>query len=246
MIASFFVRLLLFFCLGSLSLLLTDNFRLSKIALCDTHSPSDIPLTPEIRSLLNQPFHYLAKGSQSYVFASEDGRYVLKLFKDPRKHLRSWTWLGSNLLKKGPRWIWKTLHSDKRAKKWERHLCSLHLAAALASEAGLVYAHLEGTTHLQVPITLTDKIGISHTLSLDTVPLVIQKRAQPLEKYLHTLKTAEDAAQCQAAASKLLQSLEEKGLLYTDGKMENWGIVDGAPILLDLGCIQPLTAPARR
>ncbi len=242
MITAFFLRLLLFFSLGSLSLLLTDNFHVDKIAVCETLFPSDLPLSPEVRALLNQPFHYLAKGSQSYVFTSADGQYVLKLFKDPRKHLRSWTWIGSNLFKKGPRWIWKTLHSDKRAKKWERLMRSLHLAADLVEETGIIYTHLESTSSFNVPVCITDKLHISHPLFLDTVPFVIQKRALPLEKHLHTLKRtgcAEEAEQCLAAASKLLQSLEEKGLLYTDGKIANWGVVAGAPILIDIGCIQP-------
>ncbi|HEY5260342.1 MAG TPA: hypothetical protein VIJ46_06810, partial [Rhabdochlamydiaceae bacterium] len=137
---NFPLRLLLFFSIGSLSLLLTDNFQLQKIAVCSTSSPSDIPLEPSIHSILSQKFHYLAKGSQSYVFASEDGSYVIKLFKDPRKHLYSWTWIGSQLIKKGPRWVWKTLHSDKRQQKWDRHLASLHYAvAALRQETGILY-----------------------------------------------------------------------------------------------------------
>src|SRR3569832_1589228 len=35
----------------------------------------------EIKTLLNQPYTYLNKGVQSFVFASEDGRYVIKFFR---------------------------------------------------------------------------------------------------------------------------------------------------------------------
>ena len=229
-------RLLLFLCIGSLSLLLTDNFQLNKIALCSTLSPSDTPLEPHIHAILNQKFHYLAKGSQSYVFASEDGRYVIKFFKDPCKHLYSWTWIGSQLIKKGPRWVWKTLHADKRQQKWDRHLASLHSAAALRQETGILYAHLEGTTRLNLPLVITDKIHIAHTLELDTLPFVLQKRATPLQEHLRTLTLAEKE-QCLEAARNLLRALEEKGLVYTDNKIENWGFVEGRPMLIDLGCI---------
>src|SRR5689334_8640410 len=41
----------------------------------------DVEISPEVVSILEQPFHYLAKGGQSYVFGSSDGKYVLKLFR---------------------------------------------------------------------------------------------------------------------------------------------------------------------
>ncbi len=234
---NFPARLLLFFSIGSLSVLLTDNFQLQKIALCSTPPTSEVPLEPQLRSILNQKFHYLAKGSQSYVFASEDGRYVIKLFKDPRKHLYSWIWIGSQLIKKGPRWVWKTLHSDRRQQKWDRHLASLRSAAtALRQETGILYAHLEGTTHLNLPLVITDKIHIAHTLPLDSLPFVLQKRAMPLQEHLSMLNGAEKE-QCLEAARNLLMTVGEKGLLYTDNKIDNWGFVEGGPMLIDLGCI---------
>ncbi len=234
---NFPLRLILFLSVGSLSLLLTDNFQLQKIAVCSTSSPADTPLEPPIHAILSQKFHYLAKGSQSYVFASEDGRYVIKLFKDPRKHLYSWTWIGSQLIKKGPRWVWKTLHSDKRQQKWDRHLASLYSAAtALCQETGILYAHLEGTTRLNLPLVITDKIHIAHTLALDALPFVLQKRATPLQEHLSTLTYAEKE-KCLEAARNLLQAVEEKELVYTDNKIDNWGFVEGRPMLIDLGCI---------
>lgn len=40
--------------------------------------------------ILSQNFKYLGKGCQSYVFASEDGQYVLKFFKFQRFRQREW------------------------------------------------------------------------------------------------------------------------------------------------------------
>src|SRR5215813_2272463 len=35
----------------------------------------------EVSAILDQPFYYLAKGAQSYVFASKDGQSVIKFFR---------------------------------------------------------------------------------------------------------------------------------------------------------------------
>jgi hypothetical protein len=63
----------------------TQGFRLTKISsnLIDKTpieaSASDQKLLQE---LLAQKFHYLGRGLQSFVFASEDGRYVVKVFNN--------------------------------------------------------------------------------------------------------------------------------------------------------------------
>lgn len=35
----------------------------------------------EVERILSQKFTYLARGSQAFAFISEDGKYILKLFK---------------------------------------------------------------------------------------------------------------------------------------------------------------------
>lgn len=35
----------------------------------------------EIANILNQPFIYLSRGNQASVFESQDGKYVLKIFR---------------------------------------------------------------------------------------------------------------------------------------------------------------------
>ncbi|MBI3237041.1 MAG: hypothetical protein HYZ48_05010, partial [Chlamydiales bacterium] len=61
----------------------TDGF--SRYKIC-----SDLSFHPEwetpppdvdLSCILDQPFHYLTKGAQSYVFVSADDRYVLKFFR---------------------------------------------------------------------------------------------------------------------------------------------------------------------
>ena len=44
-----------------------------------------------LKKICEQPFVYLGKGSQAYAFQSQDGQYVLKLFKG--YHLKPIPWL---------------------------------------------------------------------------------------------------------------------------------------------------------
>src|SRR5262245_9492560 len=45
----------------------------------------------ELEKALSQPYHFLSKGAQAFVFKSEDGRYVIKFFK--LHHLQPSVWL---------------------------------------------------------------------------------------------------------------------------------------------------------
>lgn len=56
----------------------TDGFAIEKMASLPEGKPSFALLD---RSILGQRFTYLDKGGQCYVFASEDGNYVLKFFR---------------------------------------------------------------------------------------------------------------------------------------------------------------------
>lgn len=106
--------------LGRLYYQLTAGFTLSNIS-------SDFPFQPqwEVRPLmaseeaeffkaLNQPYSYLGKGCQSYVFASEDGKYVIKFFKYQRYRIQSW------LAYFPPLPAIKKYRQEKVEKKWNK------------------------------------------------------------------------------------------------------------------------------
>src|ERR1700722_7824239 len=64
----------------------TKGFRLSKIQanlLTEEHPAQVSALEREfVAKLFEQKFHYIGRGLQSFVFASEDEKYVLKLFNN--------------------------------------------------------------------------------------------------------------------------------------------------------------------
>ena len=69
-----------------------DGFALSKIQSDLKPDPrwKQGSSTEEIQPILSQPFSYLGKGSQCYVFESQDGNYVLKFFRHRRYQPPKW------------------------------------------------------------------------------------------------------------------------------------------------------------
>src|SRR5689334_17813265 len=65
----------------------TDGFALYKICSSLRYCPEWEAASPtfddseEIAAILEQPFYYFAKGAQSYVFVSKDGKTVIKFFR---------------------------------------------------------------------------------------------------------------------------------------------------------------------
>ncbi len=109
---------------------------------------------------LKNRFYLQEQGGQAYVFFSEDGKFVLKFFKDaPRPWLRL------------PRY---------RTKKWQKlqkTLDGYRLALNhLQKESGVLYLH---TAHSSNPLfaTLVDRLNIAHVVDLSCCYFVLQKRA---------------------------------------------------------------------
>src|SRR5579872_1148087 len=77
-----------------------------------------------IEQALSQPFHYLGKGRQSFVFASEDGKWVLKFFnqkyfQDPWYVKFEWPFFSKQ----------REHELSKRARRREFYLNSYRIAA---------------------------------------------------------------------------------------------------------------------
>lgn len=144
----------------------------------------------EVREILNQPFTYLAKGRQFYVFASKDGKYVLKFLKCQRVNV-------SSLYKTIP--LPECLDKSRRARleQKEAKITSLFQSCALSATqlyhgTGVLFVHLTDQPELQQEITITDGAGFSHLFEIDKVPFVLQLRAQSLFSTLDALIQKQD------------------------------------------------------
>lgn len=192
-------------------------------------------------TILDQPFFYLGKGAQSYVFASEDGQYVLKFFKF--KHLRS-----SLFVDVLPSIGFLKTYKEKQAARKERKLFGVFNSYKLAydkdrEESGLIYIQLNTENNLARNVTIIDKIGITRTIDLQNYPFILQYKGETLRTVLDKLLKKADI---QTAETRLAQILDlyageyAKGVYDHDhGVMQNTGFIDITPIHLDVGKLLP-------
>ena len=229
--------------LGRLYFEVTGGFLPSNIA-------SDFPNNPrwdtrplaasekqEVVAVLSQPYTYLGKGCQSYVFLSQDGQYVLKFLKYQRFRPQFYLeWFS-------PIPFVDNIRQEKIEKK--RHklddlFSSWKIAFnELPKETGLVYVHLNKTKDLQATLTIYDKIGLKYELNIDDFEFLIQKRATMLCPQLDSMMAAGDVDGAKGLLSRLLQMIVSeyhRGLADNDhALMQNTGVQDGEPVHVDVG-----------
>ena len=232
----------------------TDGFALHKI-----HSPlrfcSDWETTPlppnasdELMKILDQPFYYLARGAQAYVFSSKDGQAVIKFFRV--YHLMPPLWmtrLNFPLLLQ-PYKIGKML---KKREGLIRDFQSYKIAfEELRQETGLLYIHLNKTEHLKKKLVIHDKIGIAHEIDLDRMEFVVQKRASPFYPSIERFIQTEGMPSTKEAITALLDLLKTrrlKGIYDKDPDLEtNFGFIDHTPVQIDVGRFSHTRKPAKQ
>jgi hypothetical protein len=207
----------------------TDGFAVSKITSNQPFQTQSEEMSPEVAKIFSQKFSYLTKGGQCYVFASEDGKYVLKFFK--HQHLRApafYSYLP---------FLHERLHKKRRA--LEKVFASCRIAdEEFKEETGLVYLHLD-KSHGDETLTIVDKLHIEHTLELNAFEFVLQKRATLLHPYIDTLMRNGDTEGSKRALAEVLQltvKRTKKGIVDTDANLgTNFGFVGDKAIQIDIG-----------
>lgn len=244
-------RIFLYFILTALVLFgaarlyykLTDDFRLANISEDFAYRPElaiAVSTSEEqntLQTLLKQPFTYIGKGAQSYVFGSEDGRYVLKFFKF--KHLRP-----SPFLEWLPSWTplesYRVGQAARKERKFEGVFNGYHLAYTTHKEgSGLLFVHLNKTKG-QFPVaTVYDKIGRSHSIALDDVAFIVQNKGETLRTVIQKLLAEGNVEQAKHRLDQIFDlyaSEYQKGIYDHDhGVMQNSGFTGDRPIHLDVG-----------
>jgi|JI10StandDraft_1071094.scaffolds.fasta_scaffold20551_4 hypothetical protein len=211
----------------------TDGFALVNVYAPVGNNDRWKTTEPLPEGLCDKPFHYLNSGSQSYVFVSEDGKTVLKLFKF--QHMRTPPIL--NFLPS------KGKLGKKRVKKrkvLENTLDSLTLAYThLKEETGLLYLHLAKTNHLHKKITFTDKIGRTYTLDLDGIEFLLQKRGTLAYDAINEWMANGAKTEAERGIQALLKLVKErcqKGIFDKDPDFKtNFGFIEETPFQMDFG-----------
>lgn len=174
--------LVLFIAIGAFCKSRTDKFTVQAVRSSRPFNPmwEGHPLTPqeslEVEQAMGESYTYYGCGGQSYIFFSDSDRYVLKLFK--QKNFTYPVWLSYlpvpyllDRYKEKKRW--------KRDDKLFRDFSSYKTAFDdLQPFTGVIYIHLNPTSHLNRAITITDNLGIQHQIDLDRFDFILQKKAE--------------------------------------------------------------------
>lgn len=215
---------------------LSDGFRLSKIAAALPASDHALPVT--VRDQLSQKFFYLGKGSQFYVFESEDGQCVLKFFRMNRYrpfHFPS-QWPLPSFLK-----TIQQIRLNEKERKLRKLFQSCQLAEEkLKEESGLMYLHLEETRSLKTEAILHDRLGRPFAVEMDIYPFLLQKKAEPALPYLARLIDEGKEKDAESAMNNLFALLVRRCQIgIQDGDPEiykNAGFLkDGKALFIDIG-----------
>lgn len=201
----------------------TDGFAVAKIIPSSPIEYWTLPPSDELEAIFKQPFSYLGKGVQSYVFASKDGNYVLKLLRQDRIEPRLWTH-----------------HVERRQNRKLKDFNSYKIAYdELPKETGLIYLHLRPTNFFKQKATIIDKIGIAHTLDLDKLEFIVQRKATLVFPTLQNLMLKNRVAEAKEALGSLVKVLKtrlEKGIFDKDPDLNtNFGFIGAKAIQIDIG-----------
>ncbi len=194
----------------------------------------EIDLSPKLSAALDeifsQSFTFLASGTQSYAFVSQDQQYVLKFFK--MKHLTPETWLKYARRKK----------SAKREEKVSRTFGMLKAAyQELRDETGLVFVHLNRSKDLKKQVRLISRNGKEYQLFLEAVPFILQKRAELIYPHLAKLMDQGEklaATRCLHSFLDLIWTRELRGFVDRDQSIsKNYGFIGEKAVQIDIGSL---------
>lgn len=191
----------------------------------------------EIKKILSQEFIYLGKGAQNFAFLSKDGKWVVKFVKQKHFHLPAGEEMALSL---------PFLDSYKETRLKKKHdtaknyfNCCKLAYDELKKETALKYYHMTKTDYLQTKVQIKDKLGFKHTVDLDEVEFILQRRADHIIPLLSHFNQTHDDQQFQMVLEKLMEAfvmLSEKGIKDFDRRIfQNYGFIDGEVIIIDIG-----------
>ena len=202
----------------------------------DTH-PLSATEKNEIIRALDQPYIYLGKGCQAYVFGSADRKYVIKFFKYQRFRPQSWINLFTFIPAVADYQLTKTAEKQE---KLDKVFTSWKIAFEdLKKETGIIYVHLNKTNEWNKSLEITDKLGMKHLVDLDQTEFALQWRATMLCPAIDELVAQGKTDQAELLIDRLLAMLlSEYARGFADNDhalMQNTGVLDGHPIHIDIG-----------
>lgn len=223
-----------FFCLFVFALFLlpaafkrlTCGFKVAKMELKTSYRAgwdvSQDMSHEEVSKILSQDFVYLDRGAQCYVFASQDGQYVLKIFRFDSGIVNAF--------------MKKTLKKEKVDALFDACILAFERAR---QETGVLFLHLNTTQNLFPRFRAKGPLGQEIALNLDHFRFVIQKRAEPFrESLLKEIRASNTAAVERKINSflSLISSRVDKGIRNSDPSLSrNFGFLGDTALEIDFG-----------
>lgn len=215
----------------------TDGFYIDIIEAPLLSSEPNLP-SKEIITVLSQPYFYLAKGRQSFVFQSLDGKYVLKFFN--KKYLQD---------------PWYTVFVGRSEKqKRERRRLFFNQSYEIAyNELGdeILYLH-RGNSETLPEVFIVDKVKEENIIDLNKIPFVLQRKGIPFDSYLDILYQRFGIEGLYELIDQYLVEIKrriDKNIADADHDViHNWGVFLGRVFHLDPGRLyyDDLTSTKRR
>jgi hypothetical protein len=185
----------------------------------------------EILEVLKQPFTYLAHGNQSTAFESQDGQYVLKLFRYTRPRFpliqNIKTWIANKQRKKTKYDLFIKAHKTFSA---------AYVAYAEARAfTQVVFCHLNLTKN-KFPVTQL-KAHRTYYLPLDRYRFVLQKKVTPFhETLMNARDKPEEMHSLIDSLIQLLVNRSAQGIRNADPNLgPNFGFLKGQAVEIDFG-----------
>ncbi len=211
----------------------------SNVPYCADWDSCNLSGHEEAMAALTQPYRYLGSGGQCFAFVSEDDRYVIKFFKQKAFAIPQW-------IHRFPvpiliQWL-KEKKTAKRQERRDKVFKAFKLSKdTLGRETGLLYVHLNRTSHLNKKLSLCDAKGGSYLLNLDDLEFVIQRKAELAFAKIDSLMQNKECEGAKRAIDKLLElslGLGRKGFRDRDPNLRsNCGFIGDEAILIDVGRI---------
>jgi hypothetical protein len=216
--------------------------RFSASKITNSHAPSPEweipPLSPQekkaLDQILDQKFTYYSKGSQAYVFISEDQKYILKFLKQQK--LRANSWLAHLPFLFNP---YYQQYLFKQKKRQDTFSACKTAFTKLKNETGLIYVHINNARDTNKKITLFDKNGERHVIPVDQTSFYMQKRAQLIYSRISEMMHNEDlegAKRVISSVFSLIDYLGKSGVVDNDPILrKNFGLIDDIAVQIDVG-----------
>ncbi len=176
-----------------------------------------------VKEILSEPFHYLGKGRQCFVFANEN--YVLKFFNKSYFQMP---------------WYAFFTYEKEKTKREKRRIFFENSYPIAQKEFGeeIVYLHM-GSSH---DLPILQIFGPAHRafqVDLNQVPFVLQKRGKPFYEGLKAVFDREGLKGLCREIDVFLAKVKyriQKQIADGDSDVEhNWGYVNGQIFHLDPG-----------